>query len=255
MDVDTNQPLGTPTWIDLGVPDLDRALEFYGAVFGWDFAVGPEEYGRYTTCLLRGRRRGGRPPSTTPPVGRAWRVYLATPDCDDTARRARAGRRRRCSSSRPTSWTRGGWRSRATRPARVFGLWQGRAHIGCAGGERARVARAQRPGHPDPRAAPASSTRGLRLHARRQRGHARAPTSRSCAVPTGTRSAASWAPRAARRPGPPRSRSPAPTRRSTVRSPHGGSSDGGDGLPLRAARHDHRPVRRGVLDHHPASVA
>ena len=29
MDVDTNQPLGTPTWIDLGVPDLDRALAFY----------------------------------------------------------------------------------------------------------------------------------------------------------------------------------------------------------------------------------
>ena len=56
MDVDTNQPLGTPTWIDLGVPDLDRALEFYGAVFGWDFDVGPEEFGRYTTCLLRGRR-------------------------------------------------------------------------------------------------------------------------------------------------------------------------------------------------------
>ena len=46
-----NQPLGTPTWIDLGIPDLDRAMDFYGALFGWTFDVGPEEHGRYTTNL------------------------------------------------------------------------------------------------------------------------------------------------------------------------------------------------------------
>ena len=39
--VATNQPEGTPTWIDLGIPDLDRAMRFYGALFGWDFEVGP----------------------------------------------------------------------------------------------------------------------------------------------------------------------------------------------------------------------
>ena len=27
--VTANQPNGTPTWIDLGIPDLDRAMEFY----------------------------------------------------------------------------------------------------------------------------------------------------------------------------------------------------------------------------------
>ncbi|MDT7582040.1 MAG: uncharacterized protein QOK35_3304, partial [Pseudonocardiales bacterium] len=32
-----NQPDGTPTWIDLGIPDLERAMQFYGAVFGWEF--------------------------------------------------------------------------------------------------------------------------------------------------------------------------------------------------------------------------
>ena len=68
MDVDTNQPLGTPTWIDLGVPDLDRALAFYGAVFGWDFDVGPTEYGRYTTCLLRGRRVAAMSAQSAPAV-------------------------------------------------------------------------------------------------------------------------------------------------------------------------------------------
>ena len=43
--VTQNQPDGTPTWIDLGIPDLERAMQFYGAVFGWEFDVGPEEYG------------------------------------------------------------------------------------------------------------------------------------------------------------------------------------------------------------------
>ena len=45
----------TPTWIDLGIPDLDRAMTFYGALFGWEFDVGPAEFGHYTQCLLRGR--------------------------------------------------------------------------------------------------------------------------------------------------------------------------------------------------------
>ena len=35
-----NQPLGTPTWIDLGIPDLDRAMTFYGALFVWEVRCG-----------------------------------------------------------------------------------------------------------------------------------------------------------------------------------------------------------------------
>ena len=41
--VNANQPDGTPTWIDLGIPDLEGAMRFYGALFGWDFEVGPPE--------------------------------------------------------------------------------------------------------------------------------------------------------------------------------------------------------------------
>ena len=93
MDVDTNQPLGTPTWIDLGVPDLDRALAFYGAVFGWDFDVGPEEYGRYTTCLLRGRRVAALSAEHDPAVGYFWNVYLATTGLRPDGRAGAGGRR------------------------------------------------------------------------------------------------------------------------------------------------------------------
>ena len=50
-----NQPTGTPTWIDLGIPDLDRAMAFYRPLFGWEFHVGPAEVGRHTMCLLDGK--------------------------------------------------------------------------------------------------------------------------------------------------------------------------------------------------------
>jgi predicted enzyme related to lactoylglutathione lyase len=129
MDVDTNQPLGTPTWIDLGVPDLDRALAFYGSVFGWEFEVGPEEFGRYTMCFLRGRRVAAisevRNPSTPP----LWTVYLATDDCDRTAERARAAGGELLMA--PMNVADDGRMAIVRDPVGArFGLWQGRAHHG-----------------------------------------------------------------------------------------------------------------------------
>ncbi|MBY8854025.1 VOC family protein, partial [Saccharothrix sp. MB29] len=48
--VDRNQPLGTPTWIDLAVTDQGGARAFYGTVLGWEFAAAATG----TDCLLRG---------------------------------------------------------------------------------------------------------------------------------------------------------------------------------------------------------
>ena len=85
MIVTDNQLDGTPTWIDLGIPDLDRAMDFYGALFGWQFEVGPAEFGRYTTAYLRGRRVAALAPNTDPDAAAFWwNVYLATADCDAT---------------------------------------------------------------------------------------------------------------------------------------------------------------------------
>jgi predicted enzyme related to lactoylglutathione lyase len=129
MDVDTNQPLGTPTWVELGVPDLDRALAFYGAVFGWDFDVGPEEFGRYTMCLLRGRRVAGMSAMSDPAVGVFWNVYLAIDDCDRTAERARdAGG---TLLVEPMDVPDAGRMAIIRDPVGAqLGLWQGRAHTG-----------------------------------------------------------------------------------------------------------------------------
>ena len=36
MSERTSYAPGTPCWVELGSPDLDASIEFYGALFGWD---------------------------------------------------------------------------------------------------------------------------------------------------------------------------------------------------------------------------
>src|SRR5207344_245194 len=45
---------GVPSWVDVGVPDLDQAAAFYSGLFGWDCPPGPEEAGGYRVCTLKG---------------------------------------------------------------------------------------------------------------------------------------------------------------------------------------------------------
>ncbi|MFV0451267.1 MAG: VOC family protein, partial [Propioniciclava sp.] len=86
--VTENQPNGTPVWIDLGIPDLDRAMSFYGELFGWKFDVGSEDMGRYTMCLLDGKPVAAIMPNSDENArGFWWQVYFATDDCDATAKR------------------------------------------------------------------------------------------------------------------------------------------------------------------------
>jgi hypothetical protein len=129
--VTRNQPDGTPTWIDLGIPDLERAMQFYGALFGWEFEVGSEEYGRYTTCLLDGRRAAALAPNPDPTATRFWwSVYLAAADVDATVIRAvDAGAE---VVGGPFDVPDQGRGALLRDPVGAqFGLWQGRGHIGC----------------------------------------------------------------------------------------------------------------------------
>jgi predicted enzyme related to lactoylglutathione lyase len=128
-EVHENQPEGTPTWMELGVPELDRALEFYSSVFGWEFDVGAEEYGGYTTCLLGGRRVAAISGQSDPTAGVFWNVYLATDDCDRTAEKVReAGG---SLLVEPMDVMDQGRMAIVRDPVGAqFGLWQGRAHTG-----------------------------------------------------------------------------------------------------------------------------
>jgi uncharacterized protein len=82
-----NEP-GAFCWSELMTPEVDGALDFYGAVFGWeseqtDFGGLP-----YGLIKLPGREEsiGGVMPSEGPP---RWTTYFAVADADETGARAR----------------------------------------------------------------------------------------------------------------------------------------------------------------------
>lgn len=130
-ELTTTQPPGTPTWIDLGIPDLDRAMDFYGTLFGWEFDVGPRETGHYTTCLLRGKPVAAMMPNPDPEATAFWwSVYFATADCDATS--ARAERAGGTVLSGPMDVLDQGRMAIVQDPTGAnFGLWQAGRHIGC----------------------------------------------------------------------------------------------------------------------------
>jgi predicted enzyme related to lactoylglutathione lyase len=88
MEITTAQPNGTPVWIDLGIPDLDTAMAFYGAVFPWTFEVGGPETGRYTQCFLDGKPVAAIAPNDHEEHAEYWwNVYFATDDAAGTVKR------------------------------------------------------------------------------------------------------------------------------------------------------------------------
>ncbi|HEY2063048.1 MAG TPA: VOC family protein [Amycolatopsis sp.] len=118
--VDRNQPLGTPTWVDLAVPDLERAREFYGRVFGWEFDGGD--------CLLRGLPVAGL--RVASPNSPGWDVHLATEDVDATAAAVTAAGGTLLTE--PHDVTGRGRSAFALDPSGArFGLWHGRGFPGC----------------------------------------------------------------------------------------------------------------------------
>jgi hypothetical protein len=117
--VDHNQPLGTPTWVDLAVTDLERARDFYGRVFGWELDGGD--------CLLRGLPVAGLRQADQNSQG--WDVHLATEDVDASAAAVLAAGGTLLAEPHDV-----GERGRAAfaldAAGARFGLWQGRGFAG-----------------------------------------------------------------------------------------------------------------------------
>jgi uncharacterized protein len=74
------KPAGTPTWIDLSEPDIERAHKFYHALFGWEYDIGGPEFGGYATARLGNRSTAGMsaPMPGAPAMPAAWNLYFAT---------------------------------------------------------------------------------------------------------------------------------------------------------------------------------
>ncbi|MFD9098177.1 VOC family protein [Streptomyces collinus] len=76
---------GAPNWLDVATPDLDGALAFYGALFGWRFESAGPDAGGYGFFQLDGRTVAGgmqTGPDQGPP---AWTVYFQSQDAQATA--------------------------------------------------------------------------------------------------------------------------------------------------------------------------
>ena len=97
-DVDQYAP-GTPSWVDVSVPDTDAAAAFYGGLFGWEAgeAGNVEETGGYRHVQrARAQRRRARADAR----GRARRrCGRRTSPSPTRTRRARPRRRPEARSS------------------------------------------------------------------------------------------------------------------------------------------------------------
>jgi len=79
---------GVPSWVDVGVPDIGKAAEFYSALFGWDVERGGEETGGYSIALLRGKPVAGIGPKMNPGPP-SWTTYLSVDSADAAAEKVK----------------------------------------------------------------------------------------------------------------------------------------------------------------------
>ena len=128
--VTTNATEGTPNWIDIGVPDVERAKAFYGPLLGWEFADAGPEAGHYNQCLLRGEPIAGMMPNSDDQADAYWwGVYFAADDCDTVVERA-TGLGAEVVIPAMDVMDLGRMAILKDPQGGQFGLWQGRTHPG-----------------------------------------------------------------------------------------------------------------------------
>ncbi|MEZ5144251.1 MAG: VOC family protein [Acidimicrobiales bacterium] len=126
----TSYAPGTPSWVDLGTPDVDGAAAFYAGLLGWDVQDGAPETGGYRMCQLRGRAAAGLGPQQSPDMPPFWTCYVTVADADATTARARdlGG----AVLVEPMDVMTFGRMAVLADPAgAAFSIWQAGDHIGC----------------------------------------------------------------------------------------------------------------------------
>jgi uncharacterized protein len=90
---------GVPCWVDTSQPDPEAAVEFYSALFGWEFedVMPPGSEGKYFIARLRPRSifelgrdvaAVGSIPESAPPMA-TWNTYVWVDSADETASKVR----------------------------------------------------------------------------------------------------------------------------------------------------------------------
>ncbi|MFP5317769.1 MAG: VOC family protein [Acidimicrobiia bacterium] len=126
MDRDSYAP-GTPSWVDLGSPDVDASVAFYSALLGWEVDEADPAAGGYRIARLGGRMVAGLGPQQGPVS--AWTTYFATDDAE--AHAAAIAAHGGTVLMGPMDVMDQGRMVIATDPeGAAFGLWQAGAHRG-----------------------------------------------------------------------------------------------------------------------------
>jgi uncharacterized protein len=76
---------GTPSWVDLGTPDVTEASRFYSDLFRWTIEEGPPEAGGYRMCLHDGKPVAGLGPQMNTDAPPYWSSYVSVSNADETA--------------------------------------------------------------------------------------------------------------------------------------------------------------------------
>ncbi|MGP0030415.1 MAG: VOC family protein [Acidimicrobiales bacterium] len=120
---------GVPSWVDMGSPDLARAKEFYGGLFGWNCPEGDPEAGGYSVCELRGKTVAGLGPQMNPAAPPNWCTYVNVDSADDTVAKVEASGGTVLMP--PMDVMEAGRMALFADPAgAVIGLWQPKQHLG-----------------------------------------------------------------------------------------------------------------------------
>ena len=127
MEMTKYEP-GTPSWIDLGTPDLEGATAFYCPLCGWPVEMGPAEMGRYSMARLRGKAVAGLADQQQPgPTW--WASYISVTDVNDTA--ARVDKAGGTIVAPPMEVPEAGHMAIAQSPGgELISFWQPAGHIG-----------------------------------------------------------------------------------------------------------------------------
>lgn len=78
-----DDPTGVPSWADLGSPDLEASIRFYGGLFDWEPHRSADPAARgYCTFLRGGKAVAGAGPLMRPEQPVAWTAYVRVADAD-----------------------------------------------------------------------------------------------------------------------------------------------------------------------------
>jgi uncharacterized protein len=78
---------GVPSWVDIGLPDLQAGLKFYNTLLGWEGQDMGEEAGHYTMAFKNGKMVGALSTAQDPGPPR-WTTYVNVDDVDAVAKEA-----------------------------------------------------------------------------------------------------------------------------------------------------------------------